>query len=205
MNMEKDANYFTVGVFVSATFLAVVGFCIWLMGVQTIDATERYTIYFTDPVSGLIDEAAVKYKGVDVGKVNAMRLSEDRNDLVKVDIEVTEETPIHGSTAASLAIQGITGQSYIELATASGDMTEPQRVDGEQYPVLKGSGSQLGKFFDNLPGMSKDFEMALSAIGEFSKEGQRMTQSVKALADSLKENPAQILTGPTTKGVVIPK
>ena len=204
--MEKEANYFTVGIFVSAALLALVGFGIWLMGAPSGGPTTNYTVYFTDPVSGLADEAVVKYKGVDVGKVSALRLSPERNDLVKVDIQVADDTPVRAGTTASIAIQGITGQSYIELATASGDTAPPQRVEGEQYPVLKGTGSQLGKFFDTLPGMSKDFEMTLSAIGAFSKEGQRMTESVKALADSLKENPSQILTGPATgKGVVIPK
>jgi phospholipid/cholesterol/gamma-HCH transport system substrate-binding protein len=203
--MEKEANYFTVGIFVTATFLALVGFCIWLMGVGEIGSTERYTVFFTDSVSGLTEEAPVKYKGVDVGKVADLRLSPEHPDTVKVDIEVADDTPVKADTTAAIAIQGITGASYIELATPEGDAGPPQRVAGEQYPVLKGTGSQIGKFFDTLPGVTKDFSTTLSAIGEFSKEGQRMTESIKALADSLKQDPSQILTGPTNKGVEIPK
>jgi phospholipid/cholesterol/gamma-HCH transport system substrate-binding protein len=203
--MEKQANYFIVGIFVSASLLALVGFCIWLMGVHEIGTPVRYTVYFTDPVSGLTGESPVKYKGVEVGKVRELRLTQERSDLVKVDIQVKEDTPVKANTTARIAIQGITGTSYIELSTSSGDMAPPQRVADEQYPVLKGTGSQLGKFFDTLPDVNRDLETTLAAIGDFSKEGQRMTESIKALADSLKENPSQILSGPTNKGVSIPK
>jgi len=65
--MEKEANYFTVGVFVSVTLLALVGFSIWLAGVHDFGHHDRYTVYFTEPVSGLNDESVVKYKGVEVG------------------------------------------------------------------------------------------------------------------------------------------
>ena len=47
--MEKEANYFTVGVFVSVTLLALVGFSIWLAGVHDLGHHDRYTVYFTDP------------------------------------------------------------------------------------------------------------------------------------------------------------
>src|SRR5215831_8341515 len=107
--MEKDARYFTVGVFVSLALLALVGFSIWLAGVHDFAHHERYTIYFTDPVSGLDQEATVKYKGVEVGKILKLRLSPERNDLVKVDIEVRGETPVRDHTLATVAIQGVTG------------------------------------------------------------------------------------------------
>src|ERR1043166_3293080 len=50
--MERDAKYFTIGAFVSLTLLALVGFSIWLAGVHDFARHTRYTIYFTDPVSG---------------------------------------------------------------------------------------------------------------------------------------------------------
>ncbi len=91
--MERTANYFTVGVFVSVAMLALVGFLIWLIGAQDFGRYVRYTVYFTDPVSGLADDAVVKYKGVDVGRILGMRLAPEGTDLVKIDIEVREGTP----------------------------------------------------------------------------------------------------------------
>jgi len=204
--MEKDASYFTVGIFVTFAFLALVGFSIWLAGGHDFATYTRYTIYFTDPVSGLTDDARVKYKGVEVGRILNMRLAPERTDLVKVDVEVKEGTPVRAGTVADIEIQGITGQSYIELATATTDMDPPMVVAGEAYPVLKGNGSELRKFFEELPKVSNQLASTLSSISELSKEGSKMAGSIRGLSDKLKEDPSQILRPPaSTRGVVIPK
>jgi phospholipid/cholesterol/gamma-HCH transport system substrate-binding protein len=210
--MEKDAKYFTVGVFVSLVLLVLVAFSIWLTGTHDLSRHDRYTIYFTDPVAGLNDESLVKYKGIDVGKIVALRLSPDRNDLVKADIEVKAGTPIHAATTAVIESQGITGQSYIELATDNADQAPPMRLADEPYPVLKGSGSQFDKFMAELPALGKQMgttlsslDTTLSSVNDLTRAGTKTADSIKGLADSLKENPSQILTGPSDKGVVIPK
>lgn len=203
--MEKDANYFAVGVFVSLTVLALVGFLIWLAGVRTTGEYTRYTIHFTDPVSGLGDEALVKYRGIDVGKVVEMRIDTERADLIKVDIEVKEGTPVRAGTLAKLSSQGITGVSYIELETDRGDTAPPRQVANEAYPVLAGRGSSLAKFFDDLPEITRKFESAVSAIGEFSRSGTKAVDSVRGLTDKLKEDPSQIINSPNHRGVEIPK
>ena len=198
--MEKDANYFFVGVFVSVALLALVGFTIWLMGAGEFVRYQRYTVYFTDPVSGLADEAVVKYQGVDVGRILGMRLAREDTDLIKVDIEVKEDTPIRAGTSAEIELQGITGASYIELTTQSQDQGPPQRVAGEQYPVLKGEGSELRAFLDELPKLAMKLQTALGTVEEFaqqgakmadsidkfSKEGTKTAGSIRGLADNLK-------------------
>jgi ABC-type transporter Mla subunit MlaD len=50
--MEKNANYFTIGLFVTAMFLALIGFSIWLMGDHGQKEGNFFTVYFTDPVAG---------------------------------------------------------------------------------------------------------------------------------------------------------
>jgi phospholipid/cholesterol/gamma-HCH transport system substrate-binding protein len=198
--MEKDANYFFVGIFVSLTLLALVGFTIWLMGAGEFARYQRYTVYFNDAVSGLVDEAVVKYQGVAVGRIIGMRLAPDRNDLVKVDIEVKEDTPVRAGTSAAIEIQGITGQSYLELMTPNDDSEPPRRVAGEEYPVLEGKGSELRAFLDELPKLAMSIQTALGSveqfaqqgakmadsIDQFSKEGTKTAGSIRELADGLK-------------------
>lgn len=217
--MEKDANYFLVGIFVSVSLIALVGFSIWLAGKHDFANYERYTIYFTDPVNGLDDEATVKYKGVEVGKIEALRLTPKRTDLVKADIKVKEGTPMRAGTVAIIETQGITGQSYVDLATPSNDVNPPPRVEGEKYPVVKGTGSRLAKFLDSLPQLSARLDSTLASvkdlsreggktaesIRDFSREGSKTAESIRGLADTLKENPAQILSSSEHKGVEIPK
>ena len=203
--MEKEANYFTVGVFVSLTLLALVGFTIWLAGVHDFARYNRYTIYFTDSVSGLDEEATVKYKGVDVGKIETMRLSPDRSDLIKVDVKVKEDTPVRAGTVATIELQGITGQNFIDLATAPADKNPPERVEGEKYPVLNGTGSKFAKIFDQVPQVTNQVRTTLSGIDDVSRGGAKMTESIRGLADKLKENPSAILSSPPRKGVEIPQ
>ena len=203
--MEKDANYFAVGIFVSTSLLLLTGFLIWLMGMHSTQPYDSYTIYFTDPVSGLSDDAVVKYKGVEVGKIVTIGIAPGRSDLIKVDISVKEETPIRSGTTANIEIQGITGMSYIELATETGDKNPPPRIEGEKYPVLQGKGNQLNRFFDDLPKISKELLETMAGIKDLSHESVKTVQSFRALSDKIKENPSQILFPPSNKGVVIPK
>lgn len=153
--MEKDSRYFIVGVFVTVSLLALTFFAVWLAGSHDARSFQRYTIYFQDPVSGLKNSAVVQYRGVDVGRVRDVRLAPGRNDLIMVDIEIDETTPIYNSTQASLAQQGFTGIVYIELTTREGDAEPPMVIEGEQYPIIRGRGTQLSKLFQDVPEISK--------------------------------------------------
>jgi phospholipid/cholesterol/gamma-HCH transport system substrate-binding protein len=178
---------------------------IWLAGAHELGDRARYTVYFTDPLSGLEEEAVVKYKGVEVGRIVDMRLTPERSDLVKVDIEVLETTPVRAGTEANIAIQGVTGFAYLDLSTASTDKEPPARPAGERYPVLKGTGSQFAKFIDQMPAVSSQFKSTLSAVDELSREGAKTADSIRELADTLKEDPSKIISPPSYEGVKIPK
>ena len=180
--MEKDANYFFVGIFVSLALLALVGFTIWLMGSGDFGQKQRYTIFFTDTISGLADEGSVKYQGVDVGRIVGIRLAPERHDLVKVDIEVREDTPVRAGTSATIELQGITGSSYVELNTPTDSQEPPRRVAGEPYPVLEGRGSELRAFLDELPKLAMKLQSSLGSVEQFAQEGAKMAGSIDAFS-----------------------
>lgn len=154
--MEKDAKYFVVGVFVTFCLVCMVGFLIWMAGAHDQRNYENYTLYFTDPVSGLKVGSGVQYKGVEVGKVKNIRLAEEREDLIKVDIAVDEKTPVREGTKASLSMQGITGMVFIQMNTDLADSRPVPKREGERYPVLEGSGTQLAKIFQDIPEITKE-------------------------------------------------
>lgn len=153
--MEKDARYFIVGLFVIIGIMALVGFTLWLAGGHDDRKLDRYTVYFTDPVSGLKEGASVQYRGVDVGTVLSVALDPARKDLIKADIEVDRNAPIRGGTEAQLSTLGITGLIYIELSTDPQDETPPKTVESEKYPVITGNGTQLAKIFQDIPTITK--------------------------------------------------
>lgn len=169
--MEKDSRYFVVGVFVTISLLALMMFVIWLAGTHDSRNYERYTVYFRDPVSGLKGGAVVQYRGVDVGRVRDVKIAAERNDLIKVDIEVDDETPITASTEASLATQGLTGIVYIELTTKqNGEETPPRMVKGEEHLVIPGRGTQLSKLFQDIPAISKQILNLTEKVNQFVSE-----------------------------------
>ncbi|BBX99438.1 MlaD family protein [Mycobacterium lacus] len=72
---------------------------------------SRYTAIFTD-VSGLDVGNDVRISGVQVGKVEAIRL-EGRN--AKVDFTALDDHPVYRNTVAAVRFQNLLGQRYLEL------------------------------------------------------------------------------------------
>lgn len=153
--MEKNSHYFIVGLFVSVAFFALIIFIIWLTGTHDGRNYDRYTVYFRDAVSGLQEGAAVQYRGIAVGRVRDVRLTPGQSELIKVDIEIDENTPITGKSDASLATLGVTGLAFINLTTPDNDKTPLQVVEGEKYPIIQGKGTQLSKLFQDIPKISE--------------------------------------------------
>ena len=153
--MERNVNYILVGTFISLVALGFALFVIWLVGSYDTRVYDRYTIYFEGAVTGLQEGNQVQYLGVEAGRVIGIRLDSVRSDLIKVDIEVDQNTPVRKSTEATLKPQGITGQSFISLTTPSDASQPPRQKEGEKYPVIIGTGSRLDELFDSLPEVSR--------------------------------------------------
>jgi phospholipid/cholesterol/gamma-HCH transport system substrate-binding protein len=149
--MERNANYFLVGLVVLGALAGIIVFLTWILSGLGRGEMTRYSILFNDSVSGLNINSAVEYQGVRVGKVIAIALDADRPREVRVDIEVKEETPITQSTKVELGLQGITGLSRIELQTTNSKGAPPEKREGFPYPVLKGDGRQITKLFEEMP------------------------------------------------------
>lgn len=188
--MEKDANYFLSGVFVFASFFALMGFLIWLQTPRDAEDYDRYTVYFTDSVSGLEQGSDVLYRGVKVGKVEDLRLSPERPDIVKADIAVEKTIPVRAETEALLSSRGITGMFHIELATAPGDKTPPRSVEDEKYPVLDGKGSPITQLLENMAEFS---DGGFGQIKATVREIHRAAESFRKLMDQLREEPSQLI------------
>lgn len=153
--MEKDAKYFIVGLFVTLSMVMTVAFVIWIAGAHDTRATKRYTVHFTDPINGLKVGGIVQYKGVEVGKVTDIRLAPERNDLIRVNIEVAAETPVYAQTQATLAMMGVTGIVYMDMKTDVADAVPVRELAGEEYPVIQGNGTNLAKILADVPEISK--------------------------------------------------
>ncbi len=136
--MNNKTNYTFVGLAVILGFVLIGFFLFWLLRPMEEEQIKRYVIYFNESVLGLNVNAPVKYRGIDVGKVEKIGINPNNTEQVRVVVSVKADTPIKTTTVAKLTSQGITGLSYINLSL--GDKSAPLLKEipkGEKYPVIR--------------------------------------------------------------------
>jgi phospholipid/cholesterol/gamma-HCH transport system substrate-binding protein len=120
--MESRVNYTAIGLFILLLSVSLVAFAFWL-GKYNQDERQylRYNVFITESVSGLAPEAAVKFHGVDVGKVESIRINPHNSEEVELILKIKKETPIKTDSKALLKFYGITGLAFIEIAGGTRD------------------------------------------------------------------------------------
>jgi phospholipid/cholesterol/gamma-HCH transport system substrate-binding protein len=113
--METKANYVAVGAFVLACILALVVTVLWLAGVQYSQEYVFYTTKFTGSVTGLSKGTVVRYNGIEVGRVESLDFAPNDPSSVIATLEVRPDLAIYNDAKASIASQGLTGGSYVEI------------------------------------------------------------------------------------------
>ena len=149
--MEREANYTAVGAFVLLIVTMASLFVYWYAGSGDARDYKRYEIYFEGSVSGLNRGSTVRYLGVDVGRVIAIRIDKRASDRVQVIADIDSLTPISQETLASLAMQGVTGLLYIDLLANAKSTRVMDPVPSEIYPVIDSVQSNFDRLLASLP------------------------------------------------------
>ncbi len=112
--MATKAQKVRLSIFLIAASAVLFVFFVVLVGGRIIKRMDSYHIIYEGiSVTGLEPGAAVKYHGVQVGRV--VNLSVRDAASIQVDIQVNRGTPIKKDTEAVVAAVGITGLKYVEL------------------------------------------------------------------------------------------
>ena len=114
--MENKAYAFAAGLFTLVLGIAVVVTALWFSG----DTYEKvyYVLESKSPVTGLFEQAGVRFRGVDVGKVSSIRFDPANPRVILIEVGVQAGTPVTRGTYAEIRPQGVTGLSYIMLDDA---------------------------------------------------------------------------------------
>lgn len=130
--MENKSHALVAGLFTIALVAATVFIGIWLNR-DRVDWVP-YQIATRLSVPGLNPQAAVRYRGLDVGKVESITFDPLVTGQILVHINVKPETPITQSTFATLGYQGVTGIAYVQL---DDDGTSNARVSSSKERIAR--------------------------------------------------------------------
>jgi phospholipid/cholesterol/gamma-HCH transport system substrate-binding protein len=149
--MEREANYAAVGAFVVLVTVMAVLFVYWYSDAREHRDYQRYEVYFEGSVSGLERGAAVRYLGVDIGRVVAMNIDKRNASRVQVLVDIDSSAPVSSKTIAELSLQGVTGLLYMDLIQDNGTRRLNAAVQSEKYPVIRSARSSFDVLLASLP------------------------------------------------------
>jgi phospholipid/cholesterol/gamma-HCH transport system substrate-binding protein len=175
--MENKSHAIAAGTFVLLLTAMLIALAVWLT--RDTSGQRLFEISSKDAVSGLQPQAAVRYKGVQVGRVTAIALDEKTRGNVLVRIAVNDAAPITSSTYASLGFQGVTGLAFMQLDDS-----------GESSQALATSSTHVARI-PMRPGlMSRLTEQGGHLLGQLDQASQRLNtlldaDNQKAIADAV--------------------
>ncbi|MEW6002700.1 MAG: outer membrane lipid asymmetry maintenance protein MlaD [Nitrospirota bacterium] len=117
ITLETAVGFFLlIGIF-SLAYLSV------RLGKLEVIGGERYTVYAEFENSGGIKPgAAVEIAGVEVGKVNNIKLN---NYQALVQLSINKDVKIQEDAIASIKTSGLLGEKYIQIAPGASDKIIP--------------------------------------------------------------------------------
>jgi phospholipid/cholesterol/gamma-HCH transport system substrate-binding protein len=141
--MENKAHALIAGLFTLALLVAAILVALWFNR----DSTERvpYQLATQMSVPGLNPQAAVRYRGLDVGRVREISFDPKVPGQILIHISVDRATPVTKSTYGTLGYQGVTGIAYVHLDD-DGSNPVPLPTSDDQVARIE----MRPSFLDNL-------------------------------------------------------
>ncbi|AOK24629.1 ABC transporter substrate-binding protein [Burkholderia ubonensis] len=178
--MENKSHAFWAGLFTIALTLAIAGAVFWF----NVDRAVRipYDLIARTNVTGLFPDAAVRYRGLDVGKVQSIGFDRSRPGQIRIRIMVDKDAPITQSTFGSLGFQGVTGIAFVQLDDTGTDLSPlPSSAKAvAQIPMHPSLFDQIQQRGDVL---LRQFELAAKSANELMSP--EMREQLRATAESL--------------------
>ena len=143
--MENKAHAMAAGAFVLVVTALLALLAVWLLR----DTSQRdlYEMSTDETISGLQPQAAVRFRGVPVGKVEVIGFDAKVKGNVLLRVSIDRAAPMTKSTYATVASQGVTGLGFIQLDD-EGESTErlvPNDDDPPRIPLKQGGIDKLLK------------------------------------------------------------
>ena len=174
--MENKSHALMAGLFTLLLGVALVAAALWL-GRDT-EVRREYELVTRGSVSGLAPQSDVRYRGLEVGKVESLSFDPKVTGQILIRIGVDPGTPVTESTFAQLGYQGVTGLGYIQLDDdAKGASPLLAENSGHRIPLRPGL---LDKLSDGGQAIITDLQVTITRLNDVLGPTNQ-----KALTDAL--------------------
>jgi phospholipid/cholesterol/gamma-HCH transport system substrate-binding protein len=185
----------TIGILLGAAAI------LWWGASKYFQKGSPYVTYFDESVQGLQVDSSVKYRGVDVGRVEQIRVAPD-NNLIAVVMKVQLQGDVEKNTVAQLKAAGITGIVFVELDRRNPDDPDlaPKLEFTPDYPVIPSRPSQISQILTSIDAVMEkvrdvDFQEIFSQV---KKELRDLSAQFQQTAKSMEG----FFEGPTTQSIL---
>lgn len=191
--METRVSYVAVGAFVLVLGAALLAATLWLAsGGQGQRQFDAYQAIVGESVSGLNLDAPVKFLGVDVGRVRAIRLAPNDPQRVQLIFAIQRGTPIKQDTVATLKTHGLTGIAFVELSGGSPE-APPLRAAKGELPAIRTKPSLGARLENVLTDTSSNVNALIDA--ENRAAIKRILEETAAVAEAVAAQKAALAAG----------
>jgi phospholipid/cholesterol/gamma-HCH transport system substrate-binding protein len=181
--MENKAHAFAAGAFVLFVAALLLGFAAWLSRDKHVG--DIYELSTAESVTGLSEQAAVRFRGINVGKVTNIGFDPQNQGHVLVRISVAKNVPLTQSTFATLGYQGVTGLAFVQLDN-EGQSTVALTTSEDQPTRIPLRPGLLSQFADQGSFILEQAQRISESVGELlSPANQKaIMDSVRAIGES---------------------
>ncbi|MFP6557151.1 MlaD family protein [Paraburkholderia sp. B3] len=148
--MENKPHAFWAGLFTIGLLVVIALIVLFFSADHTVHVP--YDLISRSNVTGLYPDAAVRYRGLDVGKVDSIKFDPNRPGQIRIRILVDQKAPMTRSTYGTLALQGVTGIAFVQLDDNGQDLSALPSSDAHvaELPLRPGLLDQLQRRGDAL-------------------------------------------------------
>jgi len=183
--MARKTSKFMIGLFVTIGILIGMVAVVWLGASKYFEKGQTYVTYFDESVQGLQVDSTVKYRGVEAGRVEKIRVAPD-NRLIEVVMKINVRGKLEREYVAQLKAAGITGIVFVELDRKELDKSDlsPKITFTSEYPVISSKPSDIKQLLTGIDNVIQSLnKIDTQGISDQIKSTLKVLESVVASVD----------------------